>query len=338
MQDPSVLVIAEAGVNHNGDLGRARALVDAAAEAGANMVKFQTFQADKLAAASAKMASYQERNTAGSEHDNQVEMLRDLELSHADHDALIQHCRDRGIEFFSTAFDLESLDYLDGLGFQRHKIPSGEITNLPYLRKIASFQKDTILSTGMATMDDIENAIDALENGGLPRKRITVLHCTTEYPAPMEEVNLRAMGTIAEAFGVSVGYSDHTQGIEVAIAATALGASVIEKHFTLDRSLPGPDHAASLEPDELAAMISSIRNIEVALGSSLKQRTASERQNVDIARKSIVAARAIAEGEELCDANMTTKRPGTGMSPMLWDDVVGTPAPRAFGPDEEIEL
>ncbi|MCE0503741.1 N-acetylneuraminate synthase [Roseivivax sp. GX 12232] len=340
-QDAKVLVIAEAGVNHNGDLETAKRLVDVAAEAGADLVKFQTFKAEKIAAASAQKASYQSRNTAGEGSDgdsSQLAMLRKLELSEADHAALIAHCEARGIGFFSTGFDLNSLDYLNTLGFPQFKIPSGEITNLPYLRRLASFGKDVILSTGMATLGDIEAAIAALEEAGLPRARITVLHCTTEYPAPFDEVNLRAMRTIAEAFGVPVGYSDHTEGIEVAIAAVALGARVIEKHFTLDRAMPGPDHAASLEPEELREMIRGIRRIERALGSPIKARTASEAANCAVARKSIVAARPIAPGERFSEDNLTAKRPGTGLSPMRWDEVVGQAAPRAFETDEEVHL
>jgi N,N'-diacetyllegionaminate synthase len=251
---------------------------------------------------------------------------------------LIDHCATRGIGFFSTGFDLDSLDFLNGLGFDQFKVPSGEITNLPYLRRIAGFGKDIILSTGMASMGDIEAAIEAIEVIGLPRSRITVLHCTTEYPAPFEEVNLRAMNTIGQAFGVRVGYSDHTQGIEVSLAAVALGATVIEKHFTLDRTLPGPDHAASLEPDELTAMVQGIRRIEKALGQPEKRRTPSEVDNAAVVRKSIVAARHIAAGEIFSDVNLTTKRPGTGMSPMLWDTVIGRAAVRDFAADEEVSL
>ncbi|WP_417464343.1 N-acetylneuraminate synthase [Kordiimonas sp.] len=331
-----VLVIAEAGVNHNGDLEKAKSLVDAAAAAGADLVKFQTFKADKIASGAAKKADYQARNDGDT--DSQLDMLKRLELSRADHEALIAHCKNRGIGFFSTGFDLDSLDYLAGLGFDQFKIPSGEITNLPYLRRIASFGRDVILSTGMASLGDIEAAIEALEVAGLSRDRITVLHCTTEYPAPMDEVNLLAMQTIGQAFGVPVGYSDHTEGIEVAIAATALGATVIEKHFTLDRTLPGPDHAASLEPDELAAMVRGIRRIEAALGGATKRLTKSEASNKAVVRKSIVAAKPIVKGEIFSDDNLTAKRPGTGLSPMRWDEVVGRPAPRDFAEDDLIEL
>ena len=333
-----VLVIAEAGVNHNGDMETARQLIDAAAEAGANLVKFQTFTAEKIASRAAKKASYQARNEVGSEADSQLEMLKRLELSEADHAVLVEHCAARDIGFFSTGFDLDSLDFLNGLGFAQFKVPSGEITNLPYLRRIAGFGKGIILSTGMASMGDIEAAIEAMEAAGLPRERITVLHCTTEYPAPFDEVNLHAMNTIGRAFGVRVGYSDHTPGIEASLAAVALGARVIEKHFTLDRRLLGPDHAASLEPDELSALVRGIRRIEMALGRPEKRRTPSEAANVAVARKSIVAARPIAAGETFSDANLTAKRPGTGMSPMRWDEVIGRAAPRDFATDEEIHL
>ncbi len=335
---PGVLIIAEAGVNHNGSLELAKRLVDVAAEAGADLVKFQTFKAREIASGAAKRADYQTRNDGGLPEDGQLTMLERLELSAADHDALVAHCSDRGIGFFSTGFDLASLDYLQTLGFDQFKVPSGEITNLPYLRKLAGFGRNLILSTGMATLGEIEAAIDALEAAGLCRSRVTVLHCTTEYPAPIGEVNLRAMTSIATAFGVPVGYSDHTTGIEVALAAVALGARVIEKHFTLDRGLPGPDHAASLEPNELAKMVSGIRRIEVALGSAQKRRTPSEARNVVVARKSIVAARPISKGEIFDDYNLTAKRPGTGLSPMRWDEVIGRAATRDFAADEEIEL
>lgn len=333
-----VLVIAEAGVNHNGELEMAKRLVDVAAEAGADLVKFQTFKADKIASEAAKKARYQVCNEDGTEANSQLEMLKRLELSEADHAMLIDHCATRGIGFFSTGFDLDSLDFLNRLGFDQFKIPSGEITNLPYLRRLAGFGRDLIMSTGMASMGDIEAAIEAIEAAGLPRSRITVLHCTTEYPAPFEEVNLRAMNTIGQAFGVRVGYSDHTQGIEVSLAAVALGATVIEKHFTLDRTLPGPDHAASLEPDELTALVRGIRRIEKGLGRSEKCRTAAEAGNAAVARKSIVASRAIAAGELFSEGNLTAKRPGTGMSPMRWDEVIGRVAPRDFAADEEIHL
>ena len=338
MAKNKTLIIAEAGVNHNGNLQMAKQLVDAAAGSGADLVKFQTFKAEKIASKLAKKAIYQARNEGGNDTDSQQEMLRRLELSEADHATLFSHCAERGIDFFSTGFDLQSLDFLNGLGFEQFKVPSGEITNLPYLRRLASYGKHLILSTGMASMGDIEAAIEAIETAGLPRENITVLHCTTEYPAPLEEVNLRAMTTIGQAFGVSVGYSDHTLGIEVSLAAVALGATVIEKHFTLDRTLPGPDHAASLEPNELESLVSGIRNIEKALGRPEKRRTPSELKNVSVARKSIVAACHISRGEVFSCENLTAKRPGTGMSPMLWDTVIGRAAPRDFATDEEIYL
>jgi N,N'-diacetyllegionaminate synthase len=330
----SVLIIAEAGVNHNGDLELARQLIDAAAEAGADLVKFQTFSADRLVTTNARKADYQARNSGGSE--TQYEMLRRLELGPEAHHQLLAHCQARGIGFFSTGFDLESVDFLLGLGLDKFKIPSGEITNLPYLRHVGRHGKEVILSTGMATLGDIEAAIEALEQAGTPRNQITVLHCTTEYPTPMNEVNLRAMQSIGEAFGVAVGYSDHTAGIEVAIAAVALGARVIEKHFTLDRNLPGPDHKASLDPVELKAMVSAIRNIETALGDGVKRLTPSEAKNRPIARKSLVAARPIRAGEVFTNEDITTKRPGTGISPMRWDEVMGQVAQKDYREDDLI--
>ena len=331
-----VLVIAEAGVNHNGDMALAKQLIDKAAEAGADLVKFQTFNANRLVTRSAKKADYQAEATGGAE--SQHDMLRRLELSEAMHHELIAHCATRNIEFFSTGFDLESIDMLLGFGQQLFKIPSGEITNLPYLRHVAKTGKPLILSTGMATLGDIEAAIDALEEAGAARSELTVLHCTTEYPTPMDEVNLRAMQSIGAAFGVATGYSDHTPGIEVAIAAVAMGATVIEKHFTLDRNLPGPDHQASLEPDELKAMVSAIRNIEIALGDGVKRLTPSEARNKPVARKSLVASAPIKAGECFGAHNMTAKRPGTGISPMRFDEVAGRQAKRDFAEDELIEL
>lgn len=331
----STLVIAEAGVNHNGDLELAKQLIDAAAEAGADWVKFQTFSADRLVTTEAKKAHYQAESTAADE--SQHAMLRGLELTRAMHETLIAHCKLRGIRFFSTAFDTESLDLLVDLGLESFKVPSGEITNLPYLRHVGRYGKSVILSTGMSTLGDIEAALDVLENAGTPRAKITVLHCNTEYPTPMRDVNLRAMITIREAFGVAVGYSDHTLGIEIATAAVALGATVIEKHFTLDRALPGPDHKASLEPDELKAMVRAIRNIELALGDGIKRVSPSELKNRPIGRKSIVAARPIARGERFSAANLTTKRPGTGLSPMRWDELLGREASRSYERDDAID-
>lgn len=330
------LVIAEAGVNHNGDMELARRLIDGAAQAGADLVKFQTFQASRLATVAAPKADYQQQTTGQAE--SQQGMLHRLELSPAMHRELIAYCQTRGIGFFSTAFDIDSLNFLVGLGAERFKVPSGEITNLPYLRQVGGFGKPVILSTGMATLGEIEAAIAVLEAAGTSRAQITVLHCNTEYPTPMQDVNLRAMTAIRDAFGVAVGYSDHTLGIEVPIAAVALGATVIEKHLTLDRNLPGPDHRASLEPEEFAAMVQAIRNIEQALGDGIKRPSPSEIKNQPIARKSLVAAVPIQAGEVFTPQNVTAKRPGTGISPMAWDEVMGRLAGRDFAADELIAL
>lgn len=331
-----VLIIAEAGVNHNGDLGMARQLVDVAAASGADLVKFQTFIADRLVTRQASKADYQARSTDAGE--SQHAMIQRLELTREMHEALIAHCQLRGIEFFSTGFDQQSVDLLVELGLSRFKIPSGELTNLPYLRHVGRYAKPVILSTGMANLGEIEAALSALEHAGTSRDRITVLHCNTEYPTPMVDVNLKAMLTIRDAFGVAVGYSDHTAGIEVAIAAVALGAAVIEKHFTLARSLPGPDHKASLEPDELSAMVTAIRNIEQALGDGIKRLSPSAAKNKPIACKSLVAAVPIRAGELFSETNLTVKRPGTGVSAMRWDEVLNRRAPRDFAPDDLIEL
>jgi len=328
------LIIAEAGVNHNGDLALARKLIDVAAEAGADLVKFQTFSADRQVTLTAAKADYQTRTTDSNE--SQHEMLRRLEISVEMHKELIAHCAKRNIGFFSTGFDIESVDLLASLGQDRFKIPSGEITNLPYLRHIGRMGKPVILSTGMAEMGEIRAAIEALEEAGTPRAIVTVLHCTTEYPAPMAEVNLRAMLSIQKEFGVEIGYSDHTRGIEVAIAAVALGASIIEKHFTLDRNMPGPDHKASLEPEELKAMVTAIRNIEIALGDGIKRLTPSESRNKSVARKSLVASQTIKAGEVFSAQNVAIKRPGTGISPMRWDEVLGQVARRDYHEDELI--
>lgn len=330
------LIIAEAGVNHNGDIKLAEQLIDVAADAGADLVKFQTFDAKRLTTRAAKKAEYQIKAADGEE--SQHDLLHRLQLSDKMHKALIAHCAERRIGFFSTGFDIESVDFLVSLGQDQFKIPSGEITNLPYLRHIGGLGKSVILSTGMATMGEIEAAIGVLEKAGMLRANITVLHCTTEYPTPMEEVNLRAMLSIKAAFGVEVGYSDHTSGIEVAIAAVAMGASVIEKHFTLDRSLPGPDHKASLEPEELKAMVAAIRNVEQALGDGVKRPTPSEIANKPVVRKSLVASRKIKAGELFSDENVVSKRPGTGISPMHWDEVIGRTARRDFLPDDLIDL
>lgn len=333
---PRTLIIAEAGVNHNGSLDMAIALVDAAAEAGADWVKFQTFSAERLVTCSAPKAGYQMQATGNEE--GQFEMLRRLELTEAMHYSLQAHCAQRGIGFLSTGFDIESVDFLVSLGMRLFKVPSGEITNWPYLRHIGKLQGEVILSTGMATLAEIEGALTVLEQAGTARQNITVLHCTTEYPAPMSEVNLRVIQTLSEIFGVRTGYSDHTKGIEVSIAAVALGACVIEKHFTLDRQLPGPDHKASLEPDELCQMVSAIRHVEVAMGDGVKRPSTSELRNRLVARKSIVAACPIRRGEMLSSDNLTIKRPGTGLSPSLWDEVVGRSAVDDFAPDELIRL
>lgn len=333
----NTLIIAEAGVNHNGDMALAKELIAAAAEAGADLVKFQTFIASNIISRSAPKAEYQKGGTDPQE--SQQEMVRKLELTHENHLELMAECKKQGIGFFSTAFDKGSIDLLEELGgTEIVKVPSGELTNLPYLRYLTRHGKHVLLSTGMANLGEIEAAINVVEQAGTPRDKITVLHCTTEYPTPMEDVNLRAMINIGKAFGVSVGYSDHTPGIEVPIAAVALGATVIEKHFTLDRTLPGPDHRASLEPNELKAMVHGIRNIEKALGDGIKRPSPSELKNKPIARKSLVAARPIKAGDRFSEDNLMAKRPGTGISPMQWDDVIGRTAPRDFREDELIEL
>lgn len=332
----SVLIIAEAGVNHNGDLEMARQLVAAAAAAGADIVKFQTFSARKLVTSGAAKAAYQIATTGNDE--GQLDMIRKLELSRQDHEVLIDECRRHGIRFFSTAFDTDSFDMLMDMGLDQVKVPSGELTNLPLLRHMTRHGLPVMLSTGMATLGEVEAAVDVIERNGTPRRLITVLHCTTEYPAPMEDVNLRAMLSMKAAFGVQVGYSDHTPGIEIPVAAVALGATIIEKHFTLDCNLPGPDHKASLEPDLFKAMVNAIRNVEIALGDGIKRPSASELKNKPIARKSLVAARHIRAGERFSADNLAAKRPGTGISPMQWDAVIGRVAVRDFQTDELIEL
>jgi N,N'-diacetyllegionaminate synthase len=333
---PGVFVIAEAGVNHNGSLERALAMVDAATEAGADAVKFQTFSAARLATRAAPKAPYQGERT--DEAESQYDMLARLELTADDHRALIARARDRGIVFMSAAFDPESLALLAGLGIDRVKVPSGELTNVPYLRDVAWLGLPVLLSTGMGTLDEVRAALGTLEAAGLSRSRVTVLQCTTEYPTPPDEVNLRAMATMRGELGVAVGYSDHTEGICIAAAAVALGAAVIEKHFTLDRSLPGPDHRASLEPAEFAEMVRGIRDVERSLGDGVKRASPGELLNVVAARKSIVAARDIAAGETLTEENLAAKRPGDGVSAARWDDVVGRRARRDFRRDEKIEV
>lgn len=330
------LIIAEAGVNHNGDLAMARQLIDVAADAGVDFVKFQTFSAERQVTQIAAKAQYQQNTTDSTE--SQHAMLKRLELSVDAHSELINYCIHRNVRFLSTGFDIQSVELLLELGQKIIKIPSGEITNLPYLRFIGQQGLEVILSTGMSTMQEISNALKVLVDSGTRREQITVLHCTTEYPAPFAEINLRAMQTIAQAFNVKIGYSDHSVGIEVPIAAVAMGAQVIEKHFTLDRTLPGPDHQASLEPRELYAMVAAIRNVEPALGNGVKQVTPSEWKNKDIARKSIVARQAIKLGELFTAENLAAKRPGNGISPMRWDEVLGMRASRDFSVDELIEL
>ncbi|UCH46058.1 MAG: N-acetylneuraminate synthase [Nitrospiraceae bacterium] len=329
-------IIAEAGVNHNGDVAIARSLIDAAVEAGVDAVKFQTFRAEKLVSRQAPKAEYQTGATEINE--SQFEMLKKLELHTEEFRELYRHCRDREIIFMSTAFDLESVDMLDRLGLDIWKIPSGEINNLPYLRRIGGLGKKIIISTGMAELSEIKDALSALTAAGTSKDNITVLHCSTEYPAHYEDVNLRAMITIENACNVEVGYSDHTTGIEVPVAAVALGAAVIEKHFTLDKNMSGPDHRASLEPHELKEMVGAIRNIEKAMGDGVKRSSASEVKNKVIARKSIVASRYIKKGEILSEDIITVKRPGTGISPMEWDRVIGKAASRDFEADDLIEV
>jgi N,N'-diacetyllegionaminate synthase len=330
------LIIAEAGVNHNGSMELAKKLIDTAKDAGADMVKFQSFKAENLVSKTAKKADYQLNNTDRSE--SQFDMLKKLELNYDQHIEMIRYCKSKQIEFLSTPFDEESIELLKKLGIKTGKIPSGEITNLPYLKKMAASFGSLILSTGMSNMNEIRDALGVLTSSGVSAmENITVLHCNTEYPTPFEDVNLNAMQTIADEFSVKVGYSDHTPGIEVSIAAVALGALVIEKHFTLDRNLDGPDHKASLEPAELKTMVQSIRHVELAMGRPKKEPTPSELKNRAIARRSIVAARDIAAGEIFTESNLTTKRPGTGISPMLWDQLIGKMAIRNFTQDEIIE-
>ncbi|MDH3346914.1 MAG: N-acetylneuraminate synthase [Desulfobulbaceae bacterium] len=335
-QPDHVFIIAEAGVNHNGDLELAKKLVKAAAEAGADAVKFQTFQAEAIVTTSASKAKYQKQTTDADE--SQYEMLKRLELSREDFQILKKHCTVNSIMFMSTPFDLKSIGMLVEMGLEIFKIPSGEITNLPYLRKMGSLGKKLILSTGMSTLDEVQEAVKILTMAGTPRENITVLHCTTEYPAPFNDINLQAMETLQNRLGMKVGYSDHTSGIEVPIAAVALGAKVIEKHFTLDKTMDGPDHKASLDPTELKKMVTAIRHIELAIGGSEKKPTDPELANRNVARKSIVAAAPIAKGELFTETNLTTKRPATGISPMQWDTVIGKAAPRDFTQDELITL
>lgn len=331
------IIIAELGVNHNGSMEMAKQLIDRAVEAGVDYIKFQTFKSENIVTKTAKQADYQKKNM-GNLDDSQYNMLKKLELSEEQHYELIEYCKEKGIKFFSTAFDMDSIDFLASLNLGLWKIPSGELTNYPYVKKIASFGEPVILSTGMSSIEEINDTVNLLVNSGLPKAKITILHCNTEYPTPMCDVNLLAMNGIKKQFQTEVGYSDHTVGIEVPIAAVALGAKVIEKHFTLDRNLPGPDHKASLEPDELKAMVSAIRNIEQALGSEEKKVSSSEMKNKAVARKSIVAVTNIKAGEVFTEDNLTVKRPGTGISPMKWESVIGQVAKRNFEQDELIEL
>ena len=331
----SVFIIAEAGVNHNGSLELAKQLIDVAVEAGVDAVKFQTFKAEKLVSKNTQKATYQKENMNNSD-DSQFSMLKKLELDVATHNELIAYCNAKNIMFLSTPFDHDSIDLLHDLQLPIFKIPSGEITNLPYLRHIGSLQKKVILSTGMADIGEIEDALDILTNAGTKKENITVLHANTMYPTPMEDVNLNAMLTIGNTFDVAYGYSDHTLGIEVDIAAVALDASVIEKHFTLDKNMEGPDHKASLEPHELKAMVQAIRNIELALGSRVKKPTPSETPNMEVARKSIVANCAIKKDKILSEDNLAIKRAGNGISPMQWDEVIGTVAQKDYEVDELI--
>ena len=330
------MIIAEAGVNHNGDILLAKKMIEAAKEAGADYIKFQTFIPQDMVAGNAKKADYQKESTAAEE--SQQDMLKKLALTFDEFKELKEYCEDTGIGFLSTPFDFKSIEFLQGLDLDFWKVPSGEITNLPYLKKLAKTGKPMVLSTGMCTLQEVSDALKILYEEGISKENITLLQCNTEYPTPYKDVNLKAMKKMSEAFEVKTGYSDHTKGIEVPIAAVALGATVIEKHFTLDRNMEGPDHKASLEPDELKAMVSAIRNIEQALGSGHKTISESERKNIEIARKSIVAACPIKAGELLTEDNLTVKRPGNGISPMCWNKVLGTIATKDFEEEEVIVL
>ncbi len=329
-------IIAEAGVNHNGSVDTAKKLIDAASESGADAVKFQTFRAENMVTLLATKAVYQKKTTEKNE--TQYKMVKKLELSKEDHYELFEYCKKKEIKFLSSPFDIESIEFLDSLGLDTFKIPSGEITNLPYLRKIGGLKKKVILSTGMSTIGEIKDALEVLESNGTPRKQITILHCNTEYPTSYKDVNLKAMQVIEKELNVKVGYSDHTLGIEIPIAAVVLGATVIEKHFTLDCNMEGPDHKASLEPDELGRMVLSIRNIEEAMGDGIKKPSESELKNISVVRKSIVANCKINKGEMFTENNLAVKRPGTGISPIKWDEVMGLKAKRTFEKDELVEI
>lgn len=330
----SVLIIAEAGVNHNGDLSLGEKLIEVAADCGADFVKFQTFTAENLVTPNTKLAEYQ-KNNSGKES-TQLNLLKKLELSRDQHFKLKQKSADLNINFMSTAFDVESSDFLKELGQEVFKIPSGEITNLPLLRHIGRYQKEVILSSGASNMSEINDALEVLTSAGTPLNEITVLHCTSVYPANFNEVNLLAMEKISTEFGVKVGYSDHTLGIEIAIAAVALGATIIEKHFTLSRNMEGPDHKSSLEPDELNQMIKSIRNVEKAFGDGIKKATLGELENINLIRRSVVAKKTIKKGELFNEDNLTCKRPFEGISPMQWDSIIGTIANRDYAPNEMV--
>ena len=331
-----VYIIAEAGVNHNGSFSLARRLALAAKKAGADAVKFQTFKAELLASPKARKAGYQVRTTGAD--DSQLAMLKKLELGRAEHLKLKAYCRSLKIDFLSSPFDLPSADFLLSLGLRTMKIPSGEITNLPLLRKLGASGRKIIISTGMATLAEVRAALEALYAAGTRKSDVTLLHCNTEYPTPLRDVNLRAMAAMGRGFGVRFGYSDHTAGITVPVAAAALGAEVIEKHLTLDRRMKGPDHKASLEPADFAAMVAGVRAVEEALGDGAKRPSPSERRNAPVARKSLTAAAPIAKGEKFAPANLAAMRPGGGLSPMLWDKVIGRRARRAFAPGEKIRL
>jgi len=332
--NPHVQIIAEAGVNHNGSIEKAKQLIDVAAEAGADFVKFQTFKAESLVTKKADKANYQKKLTEKDE--SQFEMIKRLELDKSAHEELISCCTQKNIQFLSTAFDVESANLLSELDIHIYKIPSGEITNLPYLRHFGGLGKPVIMSTGMATLEEVKAAADVLIDAGLDKNDLTILHCNTEYPTPMSDVNLTAMLTIRDELNVKVGYSDHTLGIEVPIAAVAMGATIIEKHFTLDRTLPGPDHAASLEPEELNSMVCTVRNIEKALGDGVKKPSPSEKKNIPIARKSIVAKTSISKGKIFTKDNLAVKRPGTGISPMKWDSLIGKISDKSYSKDDLI--
>ena len=331
-----VFIIAEAGVNHNGSIKLAKKLIDVAVESGADAVKFQTFKAENLVSKNTEKAAYQKKTTDVSE--SQFDMIKKLELDIETHKELIAYCQEKSIMFLSTPFDHDSINLLSDLGLEIFKIPSGEITNLPYLRHIGSLKKQVILSTGMSTLQEVGDALDVLINAGTLKANTTVLHANTMYPTPIEDVNLNAMLTIQKEFDVAIGYSDHTLGIEVDMAAVAMGATVIEKHFTLDKTMDGPDHKASLEPEELKSMVSAIRNIEKAMGSFVKKPSPSEMVNIDIVRKSIVASQNIQKGGLLTEKNITTKRPGSGISPMKWDEVLGSKSIKDYRVDEMIDV